>query len=60
VKGIATGALAALALLAAASPARAGHICELVEPGVLEADGDLDEWRDLGALLRGGGGRGGC
>lgn len=47
-------ALVALAALAAAArPARAGHICELVEAGVLEADGDIDEWRDLGSLKRG-------
>ena len=47
-------AVAALvALVAAASPARAGHICELLEPGLVEADGDLDEWRDLGKLERG-------
>src|SRR5688500_2413295 len=52
-KVISTGALVLAAVLASAGPARAGHICELVEAGVLEVDGDVDEWRDLRSLKRG-------
>jgi hypothetical protein len=44
---------ALVAVAAAAAPARAGHICELVDVGVLEVDADIGEWRDFRALSRG-------
>ncbi len=44
---------AILGLCAAAGTARAGHICELAEEGVLEVDASLDEWRDFAPLSRG-------
>ncbi|HEY8142047.1 MAG TPA: hypothetical protein VIG06_05225 [Kofleriaceae bacterium] len=44
---------AILGLCAATSTARAGHICELAEEGVLEVDASLDEWRDFAPLSRG-------
>lgn len=47
------------ALVTAAAPARAGHICDLVESGVLEVDADIGEWRDLKPLSRGRGDAGG-
>jgi hypothetical protein len=43
------------ALLLAAGEARAGHICELVEEGLVEVDAMLDEWQDLAPLRRGAG-----
>lgn len=50
-------ALAAAAVWAAAEPsARAGHICQAVEPGVIEVDAMLADWRgvsDVAPLRRG-------
>ena len=43
------------ALLLGAGEARAGHICELVEEGLVEVDAMLDEWSELKALYRGAG-----
>jgi hypothetical protein len=41
------------ALLLGVSEAQAGHICELVEPGLVEVDAMLDEWSDIAPLHRG-------
>jgi len=39
--------------LAAEGEARAGHVCPAVEPGVIEADAMLDDWRGFEPLRRG-------